>query len=200
MKISFLFLLICISISDSLFSQSVKKPIDFRFKGGEDYYISFFTQNINIPDQELTTGVFGNSITRISLNPDEEIKEITVINPIDSIIDNEVLRVIDLSRTLWKKSDNTTDNQVFFIQIGFTRTKYLPNLFKPKSEKFIRLFPKPIILILEGDIKIPILKSSEELSEKANLNLENGKFSEALLKALFMIIKQKRLSTPHQFI
>lgn len=179
MKIFFIFLLICISISESLFSQSFKKPIDFRFKGREDGYISFFTKNITIPDQELEKGIFGNSITRISLNPEGHLDEISIINSIDSIIDNEILRVIDLSGTLWKKIDTIKHNQVFYLQIVFYRSEYLPNFFKPKTEELIKLFPKPILIPLAGLIKKSFIKN-QELSEKVNLNLNNEEFEAAL--------------------
>ena len=178
-RVSLILIIAHTLILNSLFSQSFKKPIDYRFKGGEDNYIAFFTKNITIPDHELKNGIFGNLIIKIAIKPSGEIREITVIKPIDSIIDNEVIRVIDLSREFWKRIDSIKYNQNIYIQVGFSRPKYLPNLFIPKSEKFLKLFPKPILIPLESDIHIPFIKS-QEISEKANKSLENEKFDEAL--------------------
>jgi hypothetical protein len=165
--------------SPGLLSQTLIRPIDQRFRGGEDGFTSFFTKNITVPELELKNGIFGNLIIRILVRPSGELDEISVINPIDSIIDHEVLRVIDLSRGLWRKIESRKEDQPIYIQIGFSRPRYLPTFFIPKSEKFICLFPKPILIPLESDFKVPFLKS-QELSAKANLNIENGKFNEAL--------------------
>jgi len=178
MKISVFLLLSFLFISDCLFSQ-FKLPIEYRFSGGEDGYSSFFSKNIKISDNEVKNGVFGNSITKISVNPEGKIYGITIINSIDSIVDNEIIRIIRLSDDQWKKSDTISYNQSFYIQVGIARPDFLPNFFRPKSSIFRRLFPKPIIITSGGDFKIPFLKSSE-LSEKANINLDKEKFEEAL--------------------
>ncbi|MCX6320636.1 MAG: hypothetical protein NTX93_02375 [Bacteroidia bacterium] len=122
MKTYILLLLACISISNSLYSQKFKKPIDYRFKNGENGYVSFFSKNINFPVPAIKNGTIGNSIIRISLNPKGEINEINIINPIDSTIDNEVLRVIYLSKSLWKECDtiNQDDNKIFNFADGFS--------------------------------------------------------------------------------
>jgi len=189
MKVYILLLLTCISISNSLYSQKFKEPIDYRFKDGEKGYISFFSKSIHFPVTSLEKGTFANSITKITVNPDGEITEITVINPIDSTIDSEVLRVIELSKNFWKNCDSIKHDQVFYIQIAFSLPGFQPNLCKPKSKEIMKLFPEPIIvgipesllptLSKENAIKKPIEKS-EELSERLNSNLRNEKFEEAL--------------------
>ena len=100
MKTYIFLFLTCISFSTGLYSQKFKKPINYRFKGGEMGYISFFSKCIHFPKTSIEKGTFANSITKIKVNPEGEVTEITVINPIDSIIDNEVLRVINLSKKL----------------------------------------------------------------------------------------------------
>jgi hypothetical protein len=189
MKIYILLLLTCISIYDSLYSQKFQKPIDYRFKDGEMGYLSFFSKSTHFPVTSIEKGTFANSITKITVNPDGEITEITVINPIDSIIDNEVLRVIELSKNFWKKCDSIKHDQVFYVQIAFSLPGFQPNLCKPKSQEIMKLFPEPIIVRIpesllptlskENSIKKPIEKS-EELSERLNSNLKNEKFEDAL--------------------
>lgn len=189
MKTYILLLLTCISISDSLFSQRFKEPINYRFKIGEDGYISFFSRNITFPATATKNGTVANSITRISLNPEGEIDSIAVINPIDSIIDNEVLRVIELSRNKWEKCDTIKHDQVFYIQIAFSLKGVQPNLCKPKTQAIIKLFPEPILInfpkpglsTLSKEVEARIIvKKNEELSEKANSYMDNGKLEEAL--------------------
>ena len=53
MKTYFLLLLISISMSGSLYSQKFKKPINYRFKGGEIGYISFFSKSIHFPETAI---------------------------------------------------------------------------------------------------------------------------------------------------
>jgi hypothetical protein len=189
MKTYFLLLLICISISDSLFSQKFKKPIDYRFKDGEMGYISFFSKSVHFPLTAIEKGTIANSITKISVNTEGGIAEIIVVNPIDSIIDNEVLRVINLSKKIWEECDSIKHDQVFYIQIAFSLPGFSPNLCKSKSQEIMKLFPEPIIVSIpesllptlskENASKVPIEKS-EEISEKLNLNLNNEKFEDAL--------------------
>lgn len=179
MKICLVIFFTWLEISNALYSQEYSNPVDYRFKGGEDRYISFFSKSISLPESAIKNGVFGNSITRISINPEGVINGITTINPIDSIVDNEVIRVIDSSQNLWKKCDTVNHDQVFYIQIVFSTSQFIPNIFKPKSGELIKLFPKPILITVNGDLEHPFIKS-RELSEKANLDLENGKFEEAL--------------------
>jgi hypothetical protein len=189
MKTYLLLLLICISFSSGLYSQKFKKPIDYRFKDGETGYISFFSKSVHFPVTAIEKGTFANSITKISINPEGGIAEITVVNPIDTIIDNEVLRVINLSKNFWKKCDSINHDQVFYIQIAFSLPGFKPNLCKPKSQEIMKLFPEPIIVSIpesllptlskENDSKKPIEKS-EDLSERLNSNLNNEKFEDAL--------------------
>jgi hypothetical protein len=181
MKIYLILLLTCISAINNFNSPKFKKPIDYRFENGENGYISFFSENIGYPIPAMENGIVGNSITRISINPKGKIDSITIINPIDSLVDNEVLRVIDLSKSLWKKCDTVNHDQVFYIQIAFSTPSFQPNLCRPKSEEIIKLFPEPILIIISkvDDFKKPFLKS-QELSERANSCLDSGKFEEAL--------------------
>jgi hypothetical protein len=189
MRTYIILLLTCISLSSGLYDQKLKKPIDYRFKGGEMGYVSFFSKSIHYPKISIEKGTFANSITKIKVDPEGKVTEITVINPIDSIIDNEVLRVIDLSKNFWKKCDTIQHDHVFYVQIAFSLPGFQPMLCKPKSQKIMILFPEPIIVGIpesllpaitkENAIKNPIEKS-EKLSERLNSNLKNEKFGDAL--------------------
>ena len=189
MKIWFFLVLICISICNSSFSQRFKKPIDYRFRNGELGFIAFFSKNITFPLQSVENGTIGNSITRVTLNPKGEISKTEIINPIDSYIDSEVLRAFESSKSLWKACDTLDTEQVFYIQIAFSLSGYQPNLFKPKSKELQIIFPEAIIITIhepmkselskEDELKITFIKT-EEISKKANSNIEFNKLEDAL--------------------
>jgi hypothetical protein len=63
--------------------------------------------------------------------------------------------------------------------MAFSMPEFQPNLLKPKSDGIKKLFPEPIIVIPEGDLKMPFLKS-KVLSEKANSSIDNREYEEAL--------------------
>jgi hypothetical protein len=171
-------LIICLTISADLYSQKEGRPINYRFTGGEANFISFFSKNISLPEQVVANGVFGNSITRISLDPKGEIKEITIINPIDTIVDIEVLRVIDLSKKFWRKHPKIDYDQVFYIQVAFSITKFLPNMLRPDAFEIRKLFPEPIIITLRNPRHV--FQKNEDILASANAALASERFEDAL--------------------
>jgi hypothetical protein len=182
-------IIILLLIVNNLNSQKAKLPIDYRFKNGELGFTSFFSKNIKYPKQSIQNGTIANSITRISVNPKGEIDTIYTLNPIDSIIDLEVNRVINLSRNLWKECDSIEHDHVFYIQIAFSLSKIMPNTFNPRSNQLMKLFPNPIIITLpEPLIKSPdneqepkiIIPSNESLAKKLNSSLVTSDFGNAL--------------------
>jgi hypothetical protein len=175
MKKYIFYLLLIVSITGRLNSQDIEKPINIRFKGGEKDFVTFFSKNISLP-KEVKDKIFGNSITRISVNPKGKIVEIVAVNPIDSIVDKEVLRVVNLSERLWLNSDKDTANQVFYIQILFSRSDLLPNAYRSKIPELEAIFPEPAIIEYNSATFI----KNEELLEKANSALKSEKFEEAL--------------------
>jgi hypothetical protein len=189
MRTCLLFLLAFIIFSESTYSQKFKNPIDYRFKNGEYGYSAFFSKSIKYPEASVKAGTFGNSITRVSVNPDGEINRIDVINPIDSNIDNEVLQAIDLSKNYWRKCDSISHDQVFYIQISFSLPGFYPILYMPKAMELVALFPDPVLITLpepllatlskENEGKIWAIKN-EELTLKANAYLDSAKYEEAL--------------------
>jgi hypothetical protein len=176
-------------MSGSLYPQKFKKPINYRFKDGEMGYFSFFSKSIHFPEIDIQNGTIANSITKITVNPEGKIIDISIINPIDSSIDNEVLRVIDLSKSFWEKCDSIKHDQVFYIQIAFALPGFKPNLCKPKSNEIVKIFPEPIIASTSKSLLPPLSKEndsnksiekSEELAKKFDSNLKAERFQDAL--------------------
>jgi hypothetical protein len=180
MKSTFILLLSCLLVSTRLYSQKEGKPIDYRFKDGERNFVAFFSKNIHFSDDYIESVILDNSITRISLNPDGEITEILSVNPIDSTFDNEVLRVINLSRKYWIKNLKENHDQLFYIQIGFYIPKYRPNFLERNSVEIKKLFPEPIAILYDNKFKKPFIRS-EELSEKLDTAILYNNFPEALI-------------------
>lgn len=183
-----IFLLVFI-FSQSIYCQRYKKPIDYRFKNGENGYSAFFSKSVTYPQASVNAGTVGNSITRVSINPKGEINGIDIINPIDTTIDNMILRAIDQSRNYWRKCDSISHDQKFFIQISFSLPGFYPILFKPKTRALVALFPDPIRITLPDPLLATLSKENEGriwsiknevLTEKANTYLDNFKYEEAL--------------------
>ena len=189
MRTCLLFLLTFIIFSESAYSQKYKKPIDYRFKNGEPGYSGFFSKSVRYPEASVKAGTFGNSITRVSVNPEGEINRIDIMNPIDSAIDNQVLHAIALSKNYWKKCDSISHDQVFYIQITFSLPGFIPISYKPKRKELVSLFPDPIAITLPGPLLPTLSKENEgriwaikndELTAKANACLDSAKFEKAL--------------------
>ena len=181
MRTTALIILILISFSNDLYSQKTKNPIDYRFKNGKNGFSTFFYQTIDYPLTAMENGIVGNCFIKTTIKPTGEISDISIINPVDSTIDNEVMRVIKLSQKLWKKCDTIDHDQIFYIQVAFSFFFVQPNTFAPKSQELAKLFLEPIIvtIVKKGETKKPILKD-DELAAKANLYLSANKYPEAL--------------------
>jgi hypothetical protein len=155
-------------------------PIYYRFDGGPAGFNSFFTNSIKLSDTLCC--VVGNLITRISISPEGTINKIDIVNPIDSITESEIIRVIKLSEKHWKKSDAITHNEIFYIQTVISTSDFIPNYYRPFSEHFKRFFLEPIIIVRyinvhQYDIK-PI--KNETILDQMNILLDSSKYEESL--------------------
>lgn len=155
-------------------------PIYYRFRGGPAGFKSFFTNNIKLSDTACC--VVGNLITRVSVSPDGIINKIEIVNPVDSIIESEMIRVIKLSEKYWKKCDSADHDDVFYIQAVISTKTFIPNYYRPSTEGLKRYFPEPVF-ITRYDIDH---QSGFEVSEnqvihgKLNTLLDSGKYEESL--------------------
>jgi len=175
--------------SENCYSQNYKRPIDYRFKNGVNGYSAFFSKNISYPEASIKAGTIGNSITRVSINPEGDINRIDILNPIDSSIDDMVIRAIDLSGDYWKKCDSISHDQAFYIQVSFSLPGFYPVVYEPKNRELVALFPDPVLVTLpapllptlskENEGKIWAIKN-EELTVKANAYLDSAKYEKAL--------------------
>lgn len=156
-------------------------PIYYRFSGGQAGFNSFFTNTIKLSDTSCC--VVGNLITRISVSPGGKITKIDVVNPVDSMTESEMIRVIKLSEKYWKNCDSITHDHVFYIQAVISTASFTPNYYRPQSESLKRFFPEPII-ITRYDINHQSgfeAIESEIVRGKLNTLLDSGRYEESLL-------------------
>ncbi|HKK40817.1 MAG TPA: hypothetical protein VJ963_00315 [Bacteroidales bacterium] len=173
----------------SVFSQRGKLPVSYRFRGGEGGLNTYLTHNIHLPVSEIKAGIICNSITKVTLTSGGDIKEVSIFNPVDSIIDSIVRRSLRSSAFLWKACDTIKHDQSFYIQIAFTASGAMPNLYYPTQFKFRSLFPEPLIIKAPRGLSIvypsiekkePVFVRNEYLADSLNKMIEKGEYKEAL--------------------
>ena len=71
-------------------------PVSPEFPGGEKNLRKFIAHNINYPQMAIENQIEGKVFVRFVINYNGEIKNTKVIRSIDSLLDNEALRVVNL--------------------------------------------------------------------------------------------------------
>jgi len=194
---SIFFLFFYLIINSSLSPQKDGRPINYRFKNGEVGLSSYLTKNIKYPKCFIENGTVANSITRVSVDAMGIIDSISIINPIDSIVDDEIINVLRSTKSLWKVTDTTKGDDIFYIQLAFSTKEYMPNVYYPNSKELKRFFLKPIIIMPPEPIGGTVSKNnenerkfitSEMISQKLNSLIDSAKFENALpyLRELIM--------------
>lgn len=173
-------IVLCFCLTYNIFAQNSVKPIEYRFKKGESGLRDFLIKNIHYPYDSRSNGTIGFSISGISITPKGKIDSLYIINPIDELIDNEVLRVLRSSSRFWLKCDTISHDQAFFIQIAFIISGTKPNssIINPVSYRF---FIEPITVTdinLRDNAVLP--QSDELLAIKCIVSVSSGRYNEAL--------------------
>jgi hypothetical protein len=121
-------------------------------------------------------------ITRLSIRPRGEINKIDIVNPIDSITESEMIRVIKLSQRHWKKCDTISHDEVFYVQIVISTSDFIPNYYRPFSEHFKRFFLEPIIIVrYNNDYQYDFRSiKNQTILDQMNILLDSSKYEESL--------------------
>ncbi len=181
--------LILTIVTLNVYSQKERLPIDYRFRGGEGGLVSYITKTIHLPDSEKEAGLICNSIAKVTLTPGGDIREVIIFNPVDSIIDSIVLSSLRSSAFLWKPCDTVKHDQSFYIQVAFTASGAMPNLYYPTQYKFRSLFPEPSLIKASQGLppiypsvgkKEPVFVKNEYLADSLNKMLDKEEYKEAL--------------------
>lgn len=122
MKKSAIFLVITFFVTSVLFSQTTIKPIDSRFDSKEEGFQKYLKENLSFPQESLDKNSSGFSISSITITPDGKIDKIAIVNSIDEEIDAQISKVLEKSKRHWKASKKATENETFYVQVGFVRT------------------------------------------------------------------------------
>lgn len=173
----------------NVFAQKEVLPVKYRFRGGGRGLVDYLIKTNSLPESEIKAGIICNSITKVTITPGGGIKGISIFNPVDSIIDSMVLRSLKDSGHMWKACDTINNDQSFYIQIAFTASTALPNLYRPEQFKFKSLFPDPVIITIpekllrgypaENKKEIKFVKN-EFIADSLNKLLEKEEYKEAL--------------------
>lgn len=142
-------------------SQNLAKPVEYRFLNGETGLRYYLTKNCAYPDNSILNNTIGFSLSAITINNFGAIENIKIINPVDQYIDKEVIRVLKSTAGFWQKCDTIFKSQTFYVQIAFTISTSLSDLFvsTPVKSPF---FIDPVVL--------PVTRFSTERSLMTQTN------------------------------
>jgi len=174
-------IVICFFLSYNILAQTRVKPIEYRFKNGERGLLDFLTERVIYPKVSQVTGSIGFSISGISISPAGKIDIIIIINPIDELIDNEVISLLRSSAKLWLKCDTISHTQTFFIQIAFVISGSSLKV-SVTSPVYYRFFIEPVTITAPNSIKeVAFVPQSDELMAiKCIVLVSSQRYNEAL--------------------
>jgi hypothetical protein len=180
MKNKFLPIIILLIVSNNYIFCQVKE-IDKRYKGGEIKFREFIEQNLEYPVNSVINKNIGFSITGITITPKGKIVEISNTNPIDDFIEKDIIRVLNLTKKNWLKSDSISENETFYIQIAYILNgkKKPPEIINPVNEKYN--FIEPIVITALGLNDSFSPPTDEYVAIMFSEYLKKNKYDEALI-------------------
>ena len=75
------------------------------FKGGEEALSEFITNNLRYPAESAKNKISGTVIVEFSVGSDGSIKDIRILNSLDRYTDQEVIRVVNLMKGMWRPAE-----------------------------------------------------------------------------------------------
>lgn len=181
MKIKLLILLIIVQSSFSLYASAQDLPINSRFKGGSEGFYRFMTENLKYPVESVNSKTIGYSITEITITPEGKIKEISIINPLDESIDNEIKAALEKTKNKWIRSKTITTDQTFYVQVVY-RMDHLAGL-DPGGDYPVRdvyNFLEPVYIAEAVRKKIDLPEANDSIRAKISKSLKENKNEDAL--------------------
>jgi len=161
------------------FSVAQEKVTDGRYKGGTFELRKFLAENLKYPVLSQEYKSVGYSIIEVTIASDGGIVGISIINPIDRFIDENIKNVIKMTQDKWLKSDSIAINQTFYIQIAYTFSslKDTSTVINPIKNNYNFIEPVAIIAIVGNKNNFPA--SDENIKSKCNESVINGKYEDA---------------------
>ena len=160
---------------NSLIAQ--EKVINARLKGDVMELRKFIAQNLIYPPSSQLNRMVGYSITSITITPKGEIAAISTINQIDEPIEEDIKRVLRMTKNKWLKCDTISANQTFYIPIVYA-LGVKPVVKTPVKDKYN--FVDAIVLSAWGLVNNDFPESNESIATKLAKELKKNNYKEAL--------------------
>jgi len=162
------------SISESR-KMSMKKLLDYRFKGGFYSFEKLFLTSVSYPEQARQNCIIGITIASFQVDCDGNIKLVTIKNPLHYGIDDQINGFFQKTQGNWNtcKDDRYTR---FEIPIQFTMEGAVTDSVNA-------------LLVYEGENPGYICNGDEYYMKKAKKELEKGKGKRAM-EYLDVLIKR----------
>jgi hypothetical protein len=175
-----LLLIFTLLILTDIFIVAQEKAINLRYKGGERALFAFVSSNLRYPVKSLDNNIIGFSITGISITPKGKIDEILIVNPMDEFIEQDIYRVLNMTKGKWLKCDTISTNQTFYLPIVYTITTFAesPSYINPVSDKFNFIEPVLITAVKLKDKYLP--ETDEYIANMIVEKLNEKQYSEVL--------------------
>ncbi len=162
------------SISDSR-KMSMKKLLDYRFKGGFYSFEKLFFKSVTYPEQATQNCIIGIAIASFQVDCDGNIKLVTVKNPLHYGIDEQITGFFQATAGNWNtcKDDRYTR---FEIPIQFTLEGTVTDSVNA-------------LLVFEGENPGYVCNGDDYYLKKAKKELEKGRGKRAM-EYLDVLIKR----------
>ena len=169
---SLIIMLLC--LTGHLFGQV--NGIDIRYKGKIELR-KFIAKNFIYPVSSQENRSVGCAINSITITPKGEIAGISTINQIDEPIEEEIIRVLLMTKDKWLKCDTISVNQTFYFQIVCALGKS-PVVKNPVKDKYN--FVDVIAITAFGLINNDFPESDESIANKIAKQLKKNNYKKAL--------------------
>jgi hypothetical protein len=171
---SLIIILLCLT-GNHIFAQEIE--INARFKGKEIEFRKFIAQNLKYPVLSQEDRSVGYSITSITITPKGEISDISTINFIDKPIEQDINRVLRMTKNKWLKCDTISVDQTFYVQIAYAIGDN-QNVENPVKDKYN--FVDVVVLTAIGLFNNYLPESDESIATKLAEELKKNNYNKAL--------------------
>lgn len=78
--------------TEKIYNTAEEMPV---FKGGDEALMQWLNENIKYPDEAMRKGVSGRVLVRFFIDEDGNVQQPEIVESVDSMLDNEALRVVN---------------------------------------------------------------------------------------------------------
>jgi hypothetical protein len=148
--------------------------IDVSYQGGKLALRKFLAMNLRFPIASQDKSSVGVCVASFNIDSDGMVNNITIINSIDKHIDEEVKRVIGLTKNNWLKTEGKLSNQLFYVQCVFTVKDFDYKFYPIEGSNIL----EPVYLVGFGLGNLP--KSDKIIQARLEKMLEKEDYKKAV--------------------